>query len=497
MATSSSSRDVTNPVTARVLELLKAHGTHATSFQILEPGYSYWFDRQCPDGAVVAYIEHGNYRVAAGMPIAPLASQADVAVRFVGDTMQAGKKTLFFSADERFLLQLQQHEDCPRHASVPIGAQPEWNPQDYNTEGTATRTLRSQLHRAQNKGVTVRRVAPQELERPGFRAIVTSVMEQWLASRRMSAMRFLVDLQPFLHGTERRYYIAEQGSRAVGFLAAIPVYSRQGWFFEDLIRVPDAPNGTVECLVDFAMRDAAENGDKYVTLGLAPLAETANTPTTDITPGAQQLQAMFRWCYDKLNPLYQFQGVHRFKARFRPHHWETQYLVQCPPPLGLSSIHAVLSAFAGGGLIRFGIDTVLQWVARIRSKTWALTFLALGILLIPWTILLALADGNYWFGDESIQGAWVAFDSVMVIALIGLSFLCRSNHSAAQPMSVFLAGATLTDFVLTTVQALNLNHAVTGYTGLFLIAGMAGPLIATLLLTGFASTRRRRVPPFA
>ena len=28
----------------RVLDLLKRHSRHTTSFQILEPGYDYWFD---------------------------------------------------------------------------------------------------------------------------------------------------------------------------------------------------------------------------------------------------------------------------------------------------------------------------------------------------------------------------------------------------------------------------------------------------------------------
>jgi CheY-like chemotaxis protein len=52
--------------------------------------------------------------------------------------------------------------------------------------------------------------------------------------------------------------VAERDGAVVGFLAAIPIYARPGWFFEDFLRDPDAPNGTVELLVDAGMRAAAE-----------------------------------------------------------------------------------------------------------------------------------------------------------------------------------------------------------------------------------------------
>ena len=58
----------------------------------------------------------------------------------------------------------------------------------------------------------------------------------------------------------------------MGFAGVVPVYARRGRFIEDLLRAPEAPNGTSELLVDAAMREAASDGVRYVTLGLAPLA---------------------------------------------------------------------------------------------------------------------------------------------------------------------------------------------------------------------------------
>ena len=89
--------------------------------------------------------------------------------------------------------------------------------------------------------------------------------------RRMAVLRFMVDPQPFSFRQERRY-LAETQSGPVGFMAAIPVYGRNGWFFEDVIRVPDAPNGTSELLIHSGLEDARAHGDSFVTLGLSPLA---------------------------------------------------------------------------------------------------------------------------------------------------------------------------------------------------------------------------------
>ena len=478
--------------TERVLSILRAHGTHATSFQILEPGYEYWFD---PDptipapGAVVAYQRGGRYRVAAGVPLAPPAQVAAVAARFVEHARAAGERVLFFSADEPFVRELGALEGGPPIDVVPVGEQPVWDPARYDTAGPTRRTLRAQLHRARNKGVRVRAVAADELhDAPGpLRAEIESVLDRWLAGRRMGVMRFLVDLEPWHLPEERRYYVAEHDDRAVGFLAAIPIYQLDGWFFEDVIRAPDAPNGTVELLVDAAMRDAAARGDRYVTLGLAPLAGIPRGPGPH-----RVMRAALGWCYDRLGALYAFDGVRAFKARFRPDGWEAQFLVQSPAPLGIGGFQAVLRAFAGGGLLAFGAETFVRAAGRVPQRAWAAVLLTLAALLVPWTVLLALADGARWFGDASIQWAWVAFDALMVGGLAHLARLVARGSPAAATLALLLAGATATDFVLTTVQALNLHAAVTGLAAAFVLAGMLGPLLATALLLVMAVAMQQR-----
>ncbi|MDP6943320.1 MAG: hypothetical protein QF464_04150, partial [Myxococcota bacterium] len=172
-----------------------------------------------------------------------------------------------------------------------------------------------------------------------------------------------------------------------------------------------------------------------------------------------------------------------------PDLWRPQYLVSSPGPLGVGDFHAVLRAFAGGGLVAFGLDTVRRWGARLSPSVWAGALLTLALLLIPWTWFLSSVDGQRWFGDASIQSAWVIFDSLMVVALTGLAGLVWWRKALARPVALSLAGATGADFVLTAVQAANLHHSVEGAATLFVAAGVLGPLSATMLLVFLAMTR--------
>ncbi|HEY2323365.1 MAG TPA: hypothetical protein VGJ82_10945 [Thermoanaerobaculia bacterium] len=71
-----------------LLDLLKKYGWNATSFQVVETDFSYWFDA---DGdAAVAYLDTGGAWVVAGAPIAEIERSAIVAERFAADAFAGG-----------------------------------------------------------------------------------------------------------------------------------------------------------------------------------------------------------------------------------------------------------------------------------------------------------------------------------------------------------------------------------------------------------------------
>jgi phosphatidylglycerol lysyltransferase len=285
---------------ARVLALLRRYGWNATSFQTLEEGFRYWFDG---DQACVTYVDTGAAWVAAGAPIAPPDRLGAIAERFAAAAAGQGRRAVFFATEARFL-------GRTRFRSQLIGEQPVWDPAVWPDTVAGTGSLRVQLRRARNKGVSVRLLGVADLVDPGSpaRAAIEALIGRWLASRPLAPMGFLVGVQLFSHPEERRTFVAERDGRVVGLLSAVPVYARGGWLFEDLLRDHDAPNGTAELLIDTAMRVVAAEGSRYATLGLAPLAGA--------TSG--WLGLVRRWAAS----LYDFRGVPAFRAKLRPHGWD-------------------------------------------------------------------------------------------------------------------------------------------------------------------------------
>ncbi len=455
-----------DPARRRALALLRAHGWNATSFQVLESGFSYWFDPE--EQGFVAYVDTGAAWVVAGAPVAPPALLTTCAERFCAAAKAAKRRVCFFGIEDRFLTN-------EAFESIPIGEQPSWDPARWEETLRATRSLREQLRRARAKGVTAREVAAHELA-PGapMRRRAEALVADWLASRRMAPMGFLVDVQIFDLVEERRTFVAERGDEIVAMLVAVPVFAREGWLFEDLLRADEAPNGTTELLVDAGMRAIAESGSRYATLGLAPLAG-------DLTP-------WLRFAREVSKALYDFHGLHRFRAKLKPSSWSTIHLAWPQGGSANTALYDALAAFTMRGrdghdrasFVRFGLETL--------AHAPALGVRALAVALVPWTVLLALAPTARFFPSRTVHVGWVVWDAVLVVAMLALAARWRTGLARA------LAIGTSIDAFLTLVQVLFFDGARTrtALEVLALVVACTGPLLATSLLWGALAWREGR-----
>ncbi len=321
---------------ARAFDLVRRHGRDTVSFQGLETGYRYFFDG---DDALVAFVDTGSAWVAAGGLVAPPARAAGVAHRFADAAIAQGRRACFFAAEQALV-----DDGLP---ALQIGEQPVWTATRWDDVLAGASSLRYQLRRARHKHVEVRRLASDELAAgTRLRAQIDELGRHWQRTHRMPPMRFLVQLEPLTFASERLLYVAELHGVPVGLASAVPVYARRRVFIEDLVRAPDAPNGTVELLVDAVMRAVVAFGLDEVTLGLAPLAGDV----------ARWLR-FARWAG---SPLYDFDGLRRFKAKLRPHGWEPIYLCASPGGSRMLALRDSLRAFAGGSLVGFATRTLLR-----------------------------------------------------------------------------------------------------------------------------------------
>lgn len=432
----------------RALALIKRFGWNATSFQALEPGMRYWFSVD-PE-ACVAYVDTGAAWVAAGAPITASEDLAEAARLFVTAAAERNRRVVFFATERRFAA-------LPGLESAQVGEQATWDPSAWPEVLAQSRSLREQLRRARARGVRVRPAAAEELE-PGsyLRGAIQQLVAGWLSSRSLPPMGFLVHLDLFSHVAERRIFVADVEGRLVGFLSMVPVFARGGWLLEDLLRSGAAPNGTSEALVDAAMRAAAEGGSRYATLGMTPLSGTVGRWLRL----ARRLGSRF----------YSFRGLRAFRQKFRPARWEPIFISFPPQQNRALAVWDALSAFTPGGMLQFGLLTF--------ARAPELPLYLLAGLLVPWTVLLALAPWRAWFPAPWVQWAWVVFDLLLLVGLWALAR--RWSFRLATALAVLITG----DAALTVLEVILFNAGRAAGLAHWLVLGiaMAGPTLAAAFL---------------
>lgn len=318
-------------------QIILDYGWNATSYQILNPGMTLWFS--AIHRAVIGYIERNGVYLVGGAPVCTWEALAPVCGEFEAFAHQRRRRVCFVCAEERLRLSL-AHSTA--HAKIALGAQPAWDPANWPAVLQRRPSLRAQLRRAANKDVEVEpvtadeAVADRELRR---------VLSEWLKSRRLPPLRFLVE-PDVLNGVlaDRLILVARRGGVPEAFLVASPMPARGGYLVELLARSFTAPNGTGELLIDAAMRRFAEQRCHYATLGLVALAHPADE---EIRANPGWLRPLMYFARAHANRFYNFRGLEQFRMKMSPERWEIIYAISNERLFSPRTLYAIGSAFSG------------------------------------------------------------------------------------------------------------------------------------------------------
>ena len=421
-----------------------AHGDHAHVFNALL-GERQW---RSASGAVVAYADVGRCWVAAGTPLTAPSDATQAAREFSTAAMAAQRRCVWFAVEEPGRI-----ADA---TGLVVGAMPEWSPDGWAQVVATRRGIRAQLRRARAKGVHVRPLRLAEMSAED-RARIERLEDAWAATRRMEPMAFVVAHRQDIGPLIRRAWIAERAGVAVAYVTATPIPARRGWLIED-VRQHAAPNGTAELLFDTIVRELAADGAEWITPGMVPLAGDA--------------PAWLRLAKRLTRPLYDFAGLEFFRARLHPDRWRPVYLLH---PRDMSSAHAivaVLRAFAGGSLLRFG------WRSLLRRPAGLAWLLAAGLL--PWTLgiaAMAATDTTALLGFSRAElVGWTIFDGALITLLWLAARQRRLRHFA------LAAAAAAADAALSLHHALAIGLGESWPQRVLRGLSVAAPLVATALL---------------
>lgn len=306
--------------------------------------------------AVVGYIGKHGVAVVAGAPICPEERLSDVLSEWEAFAEGHCLRTCYFGAAGRAYDLLHSRAD---YSSIVLGAQPVWRPGAWEVMTGRHASLRAQFARSRNKGVSV---SEWPRDRARGNSELRGCLHEWLETRGLPPLHFLVEPETLGYLQDRRLFVAERGGRVVGFLTLCPVPCRNGWLTEQFPRRSSAPNGTVELLLDCANRAIAQEGSDYLTMGLVPLAEISWPPRSE---DPAWIRFLLRWIRAHGRRFYNFAGLEAFKSKFRPAEWEPIYAISNERHFSFRSLYAIAAAFSG----RSPVIAVAQGIGKaIRQE---------------------------------------------------------------------------------------------------------------------------------
>jgi phosphatidylglycerol lysyltransferase len=231
--------------------------------------------------------------------------------------------------------------------AVKVGASPYFDLPNWEPRGDCAKKMRAGINQARRAGVEIETIEGGVSD--SLRQETIHLCMNWLESHEFgTTFSWLIALNPFLHSDHKKYFAARVNGKLVGFIAASPIPARKGWYLEDVLNDESAPSGTSTLLVVETLKRLRQEGAELATLGTSPLAtDGPNDLPTENRVVARTLKA----APNKLNRFYNFEGLRRFKGKFVPSWWESEYALiprgaVVPPRVA----HAIIRAVVPGGL---------------------------------------------------------------------------------------------------------------------------------------------------
>src|SRR6266403_2165593 len=348
-------RQIPDP-TGELLRLQTLYGYNAHSLVSIAPGASLWSSPEI-DGAII-YGEFGRVWLAAGDPLSAPDDMAELARQFAAFAKRKNRVVAFVPSSARFARSVSSND----FSVVKVGAAPYFDLQAWNPRGDCAKKLRAGVNQARRSGVEIETAVDLN---ETFRQETAELCMSWLESRRAATtFGWLVALDPFMHSEYKKYFAARVNGKLVGFLAASPMPARRGWYLEDVLREPDAPQGTATLLVVEALANLKAEGAALATLGTSPLT---NDGPVDVPTEHRIVSRALDAAYRRLGPFYNFEGLRRFKGKFAPSRWESEYVlsqrgVTMPHRVG----HAIVRALVPGGITQILTRQALRVIRGSR-----------------------------------------------------------------------------------------------------------------------------------
>ncbi|HEX6522796.1 MAG TPA: DUF2156 domain-containing protein [Streptosporangiaceae bacterium] len=309
-------------------------GGSTLSYMSTWTGNQHWIGK---DGqAAIAYRAIAGVAVTVGGPYGDPAALDSAIAGFAGFCEHRGLQPCLYGIDE----QTRAVTDRLGWKSVQIAEDTLLPLAGLQFVGKKWQDVRTALNKAAKEGICAEwwsyPDAPREIV-----GQIRHISQKWMADKGLPQMGFTLGGLDELNDPDVRCLIAVDADRRVyGITSWMPVYASGrpvGWTLDFMRRntEPGTFHGVMEFLIATAAQTFREEGARFVSLSGAPLAR--------LDRGEQpcMLQRLLDTIASTMEPVYGFQSLLHFKAKFQPV-YQPLYLTY-PDPAALGSIATAIS----------------------------------------------------------------------------------------------------------------------------------------------------------
>lgn len=344
--------------------ILRDHGGGSIAWMGMWDGNSYWFSSS--NRSYVPYRVLHGVALTTGDLVGPAPERAAAVQQFVGYCESMGWVPCFYSVSA----QLEALCASQGWGSVQIAQEPVLRLGSLEFTGKRFQDVRSALNAARREGVRTEWIDYRTASLSMVLEI-RALSEEWVSRQVLPEMGFtLGGLDQLADPQVRCSVVLDQADRVDAVASWLPVHEGgevTGWTLDFMRRRRDGFRHGMEILIAQAALDLQVEGFTTLSLSGAPLTRSPNPTGIGLAlariEGAQDpLERFLNLLGTRLEPVYGFRSLLRFKSKFQPD-YRALYLLY-PDALALPAIgRAITRAYVPDATFRT-LVTVIKQLSR-------------------------------------------------------------------------------------------------------------------------------------
>jgi phosphatidylglycerol lysyltransferase len=238
--------------------------------------------------------------------------------------------------------------------------------QNFDTKGRNKSDLRAAMNKSAREGWRFQ-FYDHPINDPTLAEEIHAISEEWLTGKLGGEFGFTMSGTPLIGSDETVVTVAlNSEGHVMAFMTLAPMYNANGWVGDFLRRTKNAPERITDYLVVSTIFRLRNQGDRLLSLGLAPLANERSEGGGLISP-----EEVLALVYSRVNMVYHFKPLRHFKKKYATR-WENRFLAYPSLPslprviFGFLSLHTPhLKVPIAEGLVH-RIEEVPQFFEKLR-----------------------------------------------------------------------------------------------------------------------------------